>query len=294
MSALLTFQDSTASASVDFAQHYVRCGPSCATICKTGQRGHRWTGDYDDRDGKIWMDGKLVDWRDANVHLLTHAHALRLARCSRASAAMAARSSRAPTIPSGCWPVGAAIDMPIPWTVDEIEAAKAEVLAANGLTDAYVRAVAWRGAGPDMGVSARATRSGWPSPRWEWGAYYGDAKTKRRQARHRQVEAPRARDDPVPRQGRRPLHDLHHVQARGRGQGLLGRDDVRLSRLRGRGDGRQHLLRQGRRGAHAPARLLPQRHHPADRHRHAEGPPDQGARAPHRCPTSWKASSSAG
>jgi len=31
---------------------------------------------YDDRDGKIWMDGKLVEWRDANVHILTHALAL--------------------------------------------------------------------------------------------------------------------------------------------------------------------------------------------------------------------------
>jgi branched-chain amino acid aminotransferase len=37
-------------------------------------------GAYDDRDGKIWMDGKLVDWRQANVHILTHAmhYALRL------------------------------------------------------------------------------------------------------------------------------------------------------------------------------------------------------------------------
>ena len=31
------------------------------------------SGSYDDRDGKIWMNGKLVEWRDANVHILTHA-----------------------------------------------------------------------------------------------------------------------------------------------------------------------------------------------------------------------------
>jgi branched-chain amino acid aminotransferase len=42
----------------------------------------------------------------------------------------------------------------IPWTVDEIEAAKYEVMKANGLTDAYVRAVAWRGSGEDMGVAS--------------------------------------------------------------------------------------------------------------------------------------------
>jgi len=45
--------------------------------------------------------------------------------------------------------------MPIPYTAEQIDAAKAEVLAANNLTNAYVRAVAWRGAGEDMGVAAR-------------------------------------------------------------------------------------------------------------------------------------------
>ena len=46
------------------------------------------------------------------------------------------------------------IDFKIPYTIDEIEAAKAEVLAASGLQDAYVRAVAWRGVGEDMGVAS--------------------------------------------------------------------------------------------------------------------------------------------
>jgi branched-subunit amino acid aminotransferase/4-amino-4-deoxychorismate lyase len=83
----------------------------------------------------------------------------------------------------------AELDMPIPWTVDEIEAAKYEVLKANGLTDAYVRAVAWRGAGEDMGVSPARNPVRLAIAAWEWGAYYGDSQVQGRQARHLQVEA---------------------------------------------------------------------------------------------------------
>ena len=73
---------------------------------------------------------------------------------------------------------GKLIDMPIPYTVDEIEAAKYEVLQQNGFTDAYVRAVAWRGAGEDMGVAAERNPVRMAVCAWEWGAYYGDAKMK--------------------------------------------------------------------------------------------------------------------
>jgi branched-chain amino acid aminotransferase len=62
--------------------------------------------------------------------------------------------------------------------VDEIEAAKQAVLAANGLTDAYVRAIAWRGAGEDMGVAARRNPVRMAVAAWEWGSYYGEAKFK--------------------------------------------------------------------------------------------------------------------
>ena len=71
---------------------------------------------------------------------------------------------------------GRLLDMPIPYTAEQIDAAKAEVLAANNLTNAYVRAVAWRGAGEDMGVAARRNPVRLAVAAWEWGAYYGDAK----------------------------------------------------------------------------------------------------------------------
>jgi branched-chain amino acid aminotransferase len=134
-------------------------------------------GSYDDRDGKIWMDGTLVDWRDANVHVLTHAmhYASSVFEGERAynGKIFKSRLHSERLIRSG-----ALIDMPISQSVDDIEAAKQAVLDANGLTDAYVRVLAWRGAGEDMGVASARNPVRMAVIAWEWGAYYGDAKTK--------------------------------------------------------------------------------------------------------------------
>jgi branched-chain amino acid aminotransferase len=139
--------------------------------------GKAMAGSYDDRDGKIWMDGKLVEWRDANVHILTHAlhyasSVFEGERCYNGKI-FKSREHSERLLKSG-----ALIDMPIPYTVDEIEAAKEEVLKANGLKDAYVRAVAWRGSGEDMGVASSKNPVRMAVACWEWGAYYGDAKMK--------------------------------------------------------------------------------------------------------------------
>lgn len=134
-------------------------------------------GSYDDRDGKIWLDGKLVEWRDANVHILTHAmhYASSVFEGERAynGKIFKSREHSERLLKSG-----ELLDMPIPYSVDEIEAAKYAALQANGLTDAYVRAVAWRGAGPDMGVASSRNPVRMAVACWEWGAYYGDAKMK--------------------------------------------------------------------------------------------------------------------
>jgi branched-chain amino acid aminotransferase len=134
-------------------------------------------GGYDDRDGHIWMDGKMVPWRDANVHILTHAmhYASSVFEGERAyngkifkSREHSQRLKRSAEM----------IDFQIPYSIDELEAAKAEVLAATGLQDAYVRAIAWRGAGEDMGVASARNPVRVAIAAWEWGAYYGDAKMK--------------------------------------------------------------------------------------------------------------------
>ena len=132
---------------------------------------------YDDRDGFIWMDGKLVEWRDAKVHILTHALHYASAvfegeRCYNGKIFKSTEHSERLLMS------GELLDMPIPYTAAEIDAAKVEVLKANGLTDAYVRAIAFRGAGEEMGVAASANPVRLAIACWTWGAYYGDAKFK--------------------------------------------------------------------------------------------------------------------
>lgn len=132
-------------------------------------------GAYDDRDGKIWLDGKLVEWRDANVHVLTHGlhYASSVFEGERAYNGKIFESRRHS---ERLRKSGELLDMPIPYSVDDLEAAKYETLKANGLTDAYVRAVAWRGSGEDMGVASSRNPVRVAVAAWEWGAYYGDAK----------------------------------------------------------------------------------------------------------------------
>jgi len=135
------------------------------------------SGGYDDRDGKIWFDGNFVDWRDANVHVLTHAmhYASSVFEGERAyngkifkSVEHSERFKKSANL----------IDFEIPYTVEEIENAKYKALEKNGLSDAYVRAFAWRGAGEDMGVASSRNPVRVAVAVWSWGNYYGDAKFK--------------------------------------------------------------------------------------------------------------------
>ena len=222
-------------------------------------------GAYDDRDGFIWMDGAFVPWREAKVHVLTHAlhyasSVFEGERCYNGKIFKSHEHSE--RLLKSC----DLLDMPHPYSADEIEAAKAATLAKQRAHRRLCPA--------DRSGAARART--WASPRarnpvhmaiavWEWGAYYGDAKMKGAKLDVAKWKRPEPGDDPLRGQGRRALHDLHDVQARGRGQGLLGRDHDGLPRLRRRGDRRQRLLRQGRRGAHARARLLPRTASPGRR-----------------------------
>ena len=139
--------------------------------------GCTMSGGYDDRDGKIWFDGNFVDWRDANVHVLTHAmhYASSVFEGERAyngkifkSVEHSERFKKSANL----------IDFEIPYTVEEIENAKYQALEKNGLSDAYVRAFAWRGAGEDMGVASSRNPVRVAVAVWSWGNYYGDAKFK--------------------------------------------------------------------------------------------------------------------
>jgi branched-chain amino acid aminotransferase len=128
---------------------------------------------YDDRDGWIWFDGKLVPWREANVHVLTHAmhYASAVFEGQRAynGVIFKLRQHSERLINSA-----RILGFDLPWTAEEIDAACNETLKANGLTDAYVRPVAWRGS-EQMGVSAQKTKPHLAVAVWEWGKYFDPA-----------------------------------------------------------------------------------------------------------------------
>lgn len=132
-------------------------------------------GAYDDRDGVIWMDGEFVDWRDAKVHVLSHAlhYASSVFEGERAynGKIFKSRAHSERLLASA-----AALDMPMTMSVDDIEAAKEATLAKSGLQDAYVRVLVWRGSGEDMGVASAKNPVRVAVAVWPWGAYYGDAK----------------------------------------------------------------------------------------------------------------------
>ena len=125
---------------------------------------------FDDRDGWIWFDGAFVPWRDAKTHVLTHglhygssvfegermyggeifkltAHSQRLKRSAEL------------------------LDFDIPYSVAEIDAACKETCEKNGLTDCYIRPVAYLGA-EQLSVSSLNSKVHLAIAAWEWPSYF--------------------------------------------------------------------------------------------------------------------------
>ena len=131
---------------------------------------------FDDRDGWIWFDGEMVPWRDARVHVLTHAlhYASSVFEGQRAYNGeifkLREHSERLRKSAS-------LLGFELPWTVDEIDAACIEVLKVNGYTDAYMRPVAWRGS-ESMGVAPGMTKPHLAIAAWAWGKYYEPRKSQ--------------------------------------------------------------------------------------------------------------------
>jgi len=128
------------------------------------------TRSFDDRDGWIWIDGKMVPWREANVHVLTHAlhYASSVFEGERAYGGVIFKlSEHSARLRKSAELLG----FELPWTVEEIDAACNEVVKANGFTDAYVRPVAWLGS-EKMGVSPKGAKPHMAIAAWEWGKYY--------------------------------------------------------------------------------------------------------------------------
>ena len=125
---------------------------------------------YDDRVGWIWQDGQFIPWREAKVHVLTHGlhyassvfegermyggEIFKLAEHTR-------RLFRSAEI----------LDFQIPYTEDEINTASTQTCVRNGLSDCYVRPIAWRGS-EIMGVAAQSATIHVAIAAWEWPSYF--------------------------------------------------------------------------------------------------------------------------
>jgi branched-chain amino acid aminotransferase len=127
---------------------------------------------FDDRDGWIWWNGALVPWRDAKLHVLSHGmhYASAVFEGERAYAGNIFRlRDHTDRLINSARILG----FELPYTADEIDAACRETLAANGLTDGYVRPIAWRGS-EMLAVAAQGTRIHMAIAAWPWPSYFGD------------------------------------------------------------------------------------------------------------------------
>lgn len=128
---------------------------------------------FDDRDGVIWINGEMVEWREAKVHLLTHAlhygsgvfegervYGGEIFKLTEHTERLHASANM--------------LDFKLPYTVEEIDQACIETIKAQNITDGYVRPVAWRGS-EQMGISAKGSKINVAIAAWEWGSYFDPA-----------------------------------------------------------------------------------------------------------------------
>ena len=132
---------------------------------------------YDDRDGFIWLNGEMVPWREAKVHVLTHG--LHYGSCVfEGERCYNGRVFKSTEHSQRLIDSGKMLGIEVPYTAAELNAAKDALIAKMGLKDCYVRPLAWRGS-EQMGVSAQLSRINVAIAVWEWGAYYSDLRLTR-------------------------------------------------------------------------------------------------------------------
>jgi len=125
---------------------------------------------YDDRDGLIWLDGALVPWREAKVHVLSHA--LHYASCVfEGERVYDGRIFKLTEHSRRLMSSAEVLGFEVPYELTAIDEASKLVVSANGIGDGYVRPVAWRGA-EMMGVSAQACKIHLAIAAWTWPAYF--------------------------------------------------------------------------------------------------------------------------
>ncbi len=132
---------------------------------------------FADHDGKIWFNGEMVDWKDANVHVLTHGlhYASSVFEGERMySGAIFKLREHTERLFFSARELG----FEIPYSLEEIDNASIQACRVNGITNGYVRPVAWRGS-EMMGVSAQSNKINVAIAAWEWPSYFSpEARTK--------------------------------------------------------------------------------------------------------------------
>jgi len=131
---------------------------------------------FDDRDGQIWWDGKLIPWRDAKLHVLSHGlhygSAVFEGERAYGGTIFKLREHTERLINSG-----RLLGFEIPFSADAIDEACRTVIKANGLVDAYVRPLAWRGS-EQLSVSAQHTKIHLMVACWAWPNLFGADRMK--------------------------------------------------------------------------------------------------------------------
>ena len=134
-----------------------------------------------DRNGKIWMDGQLIDWRAAQVHVLTHTlhygcgafEGVRAYKTDKGTAIFRLQEHTERLMNSA-----KILRMKLPFSADALNEAQKEVIRANKLESCYIRPLMWIGS-EGLGVSPKANSVHAMVAAWAWGAYLGEEGMKR-------------------------------------------------------------------------------------------------------------------
>ena len=134
-----------------------------------------------DRDGKIWMDGELVEWRDAKIHVLSHTlhygcgafEGVRAYKTEQGTAIFRLREHTERLFNSA-----KILRMKIPFSIDQVMEAQRRVVRENKLESGYIRPLSWIG-DKKLGVSPKGNTIHLMVAAWTWGAYLGEDGMKR-------------------------------------------------------------------------------------------------------------------
>jgi branched-chain amino acid aminotransferase len=135
----------------------------------------------DDRDGKIWMDGQMVDWRDAKIHVLSHTLHY---GCGAFEGVRAYKTAQGTAIfrleehTQRLFNSAKILRMNIPFSVQDVMQAQRAVVRENKLESGYLRPLTWIGS-QKLGVSPKGNKIHIMVAAWAWGAYLGEEGMKR-------------------------------------------------------------------------------------------------------------------